>query len=45
MDYDDYIYGSSSTKTLQGSSMLLTTLVTCTALLYLKHVWTLVMQV
>ena len=31
-------------NTLEGSSPLLTTLVTCTAILFFKHVWTLTMQ-
>ena len=44
-DYIDSLFPKNSTKTLQGSSALLTTLVSCTALLYLKHVWTLTMQV
>ena len=44
-DYADFLFPKNSTKTLQGSSALLTTLVSCTALLYLKHVWTLTMQV
>jgi len=44
-DYIDSIFPKNSTQTLQGSSALLTTLVSCTALLYLKHVWTLTMQV
>jgi hypothetical protein len=38
MGYDEY-------GTIYGGSMLLSTLVTCTGLLYLKHVWTLTMQV
>ncbi len=33
-----------STSTLEGASALLTTLVTCTGLLYFKHVATLVAQ-
>ncbi|EWM23396.1 Membrane associated eicosanoid/glutathione metabolism-like domain protein [Nannochloropsis gaditana] len=37
MGYDEY-------GTIYGGSMLLSTLVTCTGLLYLKHVWTLTMQ-